>query len=140
HMRLEHQVEAAGRRQRPAVVGADELEALDDPRVHQVGRGEAFGARELVEPVAAMTGSTLDERIAERSDVTGRHPDLGMHEDPRFEPDDVLALLDHRPPPGALDVVLQLDPEGTVIPDGIDPAIDLARWEDEAAPLRQGYD
>ena len=87
-----------------------------------------------------MTGSTLDERIAERSDVTGRDPDLRVHEDPGVEPDDVLAFLDHRPPPSALDVVLQLDPERTVIPDGIDAAIDLARWEDEATPLRQGDD
>ena len=38
HVGSEHQVEPAGRRQRAAVVGADEAEPLDDRRIAQVGR------------------------------------------------------------------------------------------------------
>ena len=58
--------------------------------------------------------------------MAGRDPDLRVHEDPGVEPDDVVALLDHRPPPGALDVVLELDAERPVVPDGVDAAVDLA--------------
>ena len=101
---------------------------------------QVLGARQLVEPEAAVVGRALDERIAERADVAGRDPDLGMHQDPGVETDDVVALLDHRPPPGALDVVLQLDAERPVVPDGVDAAVDLGRGEDEAAPLGERDD
>ena len=87
-----------------------------------------------------MARRALDERVAEAADVAGRHPDLGVHEDAGVEADDVVALLDHRPPPGPLDVVLQLDAERAVVPDGVDPAVDLAAREDEAAPLRERHD
>ena len=81
---------------------------------------------QLVEPEAPVVGLALDQRVAERADVPGRHPDLRVHEDPGVEPDDVVALLDHRPPPGALDVVLELDAERPVVPHGVDAAVDLA--------------
>ena len=137
HERLEHEVEAARRRQRPAVVGAAQAEPLDDRRVLQVGRRQVLGAGQLVEPEALVVGLALDQRVAERADVAGRDPHLRVHEDPGVEPDDVVALLDHRPPPRPLDVVLELDPERTVVPDRVDAAVDLARREDEAAPLRR---
>ena len=54
---------------------------------------------------------------------------------PGVEADDIVALLDHRPPPGALDVVLELDAERPVVPDGVDATVDLGRGEDEAAAL-----
>ena len=82
----------------------------------------------------------LDERVAERADMARRDPHLRVHQDPGVEPDDVVALLDHRPPPRALDVVLELDAERPVVPDGVDAAVDLARGEDEAAPLRERHD
>ena len=69
-----------------------------------------------------------------------RDPHLWVHEDAGIEPDDVVALLDHRPPPCPLDVVLELDPERTVIPDRVDAAVDLARREDEAAALGERDD
>ena len=129
HERLEHEVEAARRRQRAAVVRAVQAQPLDDPRVAQVGRGQVLGAGQLVEAEAAVVGLALDQRVAERADVAGRDPDLRVHEDAGVEADDVVALLDHRPPPGALDVVLQLDAERPVVPDGVDAAVDLARAE-----------
>ena len=140
HERLEHQVEPARRRERAAVVRALEAEPLDDGRVLELGRGQVLGAGELVEPEPAVVGRALDERIAERADVAGRDPDLRVHQDPGIEPDDVVALLDHRPPPGPLDVVLELDAEGPVVPHGVDAAVDLARGEDEAAPLGERHD
>ena len=98
-----------GARQRAAVDRALQPEALDDGRVAQVRRGQVLGAGQLVEAEAAVVGLALDQRVAEAADVAGRHPHLRVHQDPGVEPDDVVALLDHRPPPGALDVVLQLD-------------------------------
>ena len=83
HVRLEHQVEPARRRQRPAVVRADQPEPLDDPLVAQLGRRQVLGARQLVEPVAAATRGAFDERVAERPDVTRGDPHLGVHEDAR---------------------------------------------------------
>ena len=125
HVRLEHQVEPARRRQRAAVVRAVRPRRWTTVGSQQVGRRQVLGAGQLVEAVAAVAGRALDERVAERPDVARRDPDLGVHQDPGIEPDDVVALLDHRPPPGPLDVVLQLDPERPVVPDGVDAAVDL---------------
>ena len=140
HERLEHEVEAARRRERAAVIGAAQAEAFDDRGVQQVARGQLLGAGQLVEPEALVVGQALDQRVAERAEVTGRLPDLRVHEDAGIEPDDVVALLDHRPPPRPLDVVLELDAERAVVPDRVDAAVDLARREDEAAPLRERDD
>ena len=140
HERLEHQVEPARRGQRAAVVRAAQAEPFDDGRVGQVGRGEVLGPGQLVEPEALVVGLALDQRVAERADVPGRDPHLRMHQDPGVEPDDVVPLLDHRAPPGPLHVVLELDAERTVVPHGVDAAVDLARGEDETSPLGEGDD
>src|SRR5262249_3162152 len=50
---------------------------------------------------------------------------------------DVVTLVHHRAPPRVLDVALELDAERTVVPRRADAAVDLARREDEAAPLAQ---
>ena len=65
---------------------------------------------------------------------------VGVHQDGRVEPDHVVALLDEVAPPHALDVVLQLHAERTVVPAGAGAAVDLARLEDEAPPLAQRDD
>ena len=82
----------------------------------------------------------LHQRVTELRDVAGRDPYLRVHQDARVEADDVVALLDHGAPPGALDVVLELDAERPVIPHGVDAAVDLAAREDEAAPLGERHD
>ena len=48
--------------------------------------------------------------------------------------------LDHRIPPVALDVVLQLDAVLTVVVDGAQTVVDLARREDEAVLLAVGHE
>ena len=140
HVAREHQVEPARRREQRPVVGAQQVEALRDRLVAEVGLGQLLGARQLVEAVAAVALGALDERVAERADVPGRDPHLGVHEDPGVQADDVVPVLDHRLPPGALDVVLELDAEGPVVPHGVDAAVDLGRREDEAAALGQRDD
>ena len=124
----------------PSSLGHAQAEALHDVRVPQLGLAEALRARQLVQPIAAMAGGALHERVAERRDVARRDPHLGVHQDARVETHDVVALLDHGPPPGALDVVLELHAERPVVPHGVDAAVDLAAREDEAAPLGQRHD
>ena len=140
HPRLEHQVEAARRGERAAVDRAAQAQAFDDRGVEQVGRREVLGAGQLVEPEAAVVGLAFHERVGERPDMARRDPDLRRHEDARVEAHDVVAQLDHGPPPGLLDVVLQLDAERAVVPDGVDPAVDLGARKDEAAALGQRHD
>ena len=82
----------------------------------------------------------LHQRVAERRDVARRDPDLRMHQDAGVQANDVVALLDHGAPPGALDVVLELDAERPVVPHGVDAAVDLAAREDEAATLGERHD
>src|ERR1035437_5362690 len=88
-------------------------------------------------PVAAATGLALNEGVGEVGDMAGGDPDLGRHDDAGVEANDVRALLDHCPPPGPLDVVLELDAELPVVPHGVDSAVDLRAREYEAAPLGQ---
>ncbi len=118
---LEHQVEATGLGER--ALGA------------AVGAGAGLG--QVVGPEALFAVPAVDERVGERLDVAARLPDPGVHEDGGVEADDVVPQLDHRPPPGVLDVALQEDAEGPVIPGRPEAAVDLAGREDEAAPLAQ---
>jgi len=70
--------------------------------------------------------------------VLGRFPDPGRHDDRGIDADDVVALLNVDPPPGVLQVPLQLDPKRPVVPETAEAAINLAAGENEAAPLAQG--
>ena len=87
-----------------------------------------------------MAVQALDERVGEDADVTGCHPHLLRQDDARVEADDVVAARDHVAPPLALDVLLQLDAEGPVVPRRPGSAVDLAGLEDEAPVLCEGDD
>ena len=60
-----------------------------------------------------------------------------MRDDGAVDALDVVALAHHALPPGGLEVVLELDTEGPVVPEAVDAAVDLARRKDEAAPRAQ---
>jgi hypothetical protein len=60
-----------------------------------------------------------------------------MRDDRAVEALDVVALSHDAPPPQVLEIVLELDAEGTVVPESIDPAVDVARRKDESAPRAQ---
>ena len=119
--RLEHQVERA----RLGELAA----ARRSPGRRRLSR---WSARKRLLAVPAV-----DHRVGEGRDVAARLPDARVHDDRRVDADDVVALLHHRPPPGALDVVLHLDAQRAVVPEAADAAVDLAAGEDEAAPLAQ---
>jgi hypothetical protein len=143
HGGLEHQVEGAGRRQldRPAL-GALELLGLEA----RVDGGQALGllveARlvELIGAVPRLAGAAVGHGIGERRLVPGVLPDQPVHQDGGVQPLHVVALVHDRAPPGALDVVLQLDPEGTIVPGAAEAAVDGGRREDEATSFREADD
>ena len=72
--------------------------------------------------------------------MAGGLPHPGVHEDRGVEAHDVLPELHHRLPPGPLDVVLELDPEGAVVPGGTQPSVDLGGLERDAPPLGEVHD
>ena len=74
-------------------------------------------------PILALLA--VDQWIGESRDVPGRLPDFRMHQDGRVQSLDVLALVDHRPPPPLLDVLFELDAQWAIVPDRPEPAIDL---------------
>ena len=128
--RLEHQVEVA--------------------RLGQVAVGRLAGvlrrlapALRLVEVVGAepqLARAAVDQRIGEAGEVAARLPGARVLDDRRVERDDVVALLQHRPPPLALDVVLEQHAVVAVVVARAEPAVDLAAREHEAAPLAQRDD
>ena len=124
------------------------------PRVPQLGHGtsdrsssvvslpRALGVLlgQLVGAVALVAVGALDQRVVEGLEVAGRDPDLAREDHRRVEADDVLAAGDHRLPPLPLDVLLELDAQGAVVPRRPRAAVDLTRREDEPAALGQRDD
>lgn len=51
---------------------------------------------------------------------------LGIADDRRVQPHDVIPVLHDVPPPSVLDVFLQLHPEGTVVEEAREPVVNLA--------------
>ena len=106
-----------------------------------LGGGAAVLGLERLDQVvlaeALVAVGALDQRVGERLQVPGGLPDPRGHDDGRVLADHVVAQLHDRAPPGPLDVVLQLDPERTVVVARADPAVDLARLEGEAAAFGQ---
>ena len=73
-------------------------------------------------------------------DVPGRLPDARVEDDRGVERHDVVALLHHRVEPERADVVLRQDAVVAVVVRRAEPAVDLGRREDEAAPPAEGDD
>ena len=104
------------------------------------GLAAALRVLELVGAEAQLAGLAVDQRVGEPGQVARRLPDPRVLDDRRVDRDDVVALLEHRPPPLGLDVVLQQHAVVAVVVGRADPAVDLRRREDEAAPLAQRDD
>jgi hypothetical protein len=95
---------------------------------------EVVGAEPLVARLA------FDQRVHELGDVPAGLPDLTGEDHAGVEADDVVAPLDHRLPPLALDVVLHLHAERAVVPGRAQPAVDLAGRVDETASPAEADD
>ena len=121
---LEHEVKHAGLGQLAAAFGAVALPLIVDGYV--------------VGPPAALAVLAVAHGVGESGDVAAGLPDAGVHDDGGLDADDVVAELDQGAPPVALDVVLELDAEGAVVPEPAEAAVDLGGLEDEAAALAEG--
>src|SRR5262249_9723315 len=119
----EHQVEAA--RLGEVVLGR----ALSRAARRRVG--------ELIGAEALLAGAAVDHRVAEVLDVTRRLPGPRVRDDRAVDALDVGALAHDPLPPERLQVLLELGAERPVVPEAVDPAIDLAGREDEAAARAQ---
>jgi hypothetical protein len=95
---------------------------------------------EVVGPIALVRDEGLGQRVAEDLHMTGGLPHGGGQDDGRVEADHVTTAAHEGVPPLALDVLLELDAEGTVVPRRAGAAVDLSRGEDESAVLRQRDD
>jgi hypothetical protein len=95
---------------------------------------EVIGAEPLVAHLA------LGQRLHELGDVPAGLPDLTGEDHAGVQSNDVVAPLDHRLPPLALDVVLHLHTERAVVPGSAQPAVDLTGGVDEAASLAEADD
>src|SRR4051794_24176262 len=61
-------------------------------------------------------------------------------QDRSIKSDDIVALAHDHAPPVLFEIILQLDPEWSVIPNPIQSAVNLARLENESAPFAQADD
>src|SRR6185503_13444824 len=126
HERLEHEIELA---------------RFADGALHAargtlgLRRARRALERGIVRAKTALAVLAFDERVDEAADVATRFPHLGMHEDGRVEPLDVVPEAYHVAPPAVLQVALELYAEGPVVPDGRRAAVDLGRLIDESSPL-----
>ena len=88
--------------------------------------------------VALLRIAVVDQRVVEGGHMARSLPRPGVHEDGGIESHDVLVQLDHRVPPVALDVVFQLHAVLSVVIDGGQTVVDLARREHESVLLAMG--
>jgi len=100
----------------------------------------ALGLIELVGSKALLAGAAVDQRVREPLQVPGRLPGARVLEDRRVQRHDVVAVLDHRPPPLALDVVAQQHAVVAVVVGRAQPTVDLRGRKDEAATLAERHD
>ena len=140
HEGLEHQIESAWRGERAFTIRALQAHLGNDLGIGELRGGEVARTWEFVEAVASLAGGALNEWIAEGADVARRLPHLRVHQDAGVESNNLVALLHHAAPPGALHIVLQFDAEWAVIPHRVDAAVDLGAGVDKAAALRQRDD
>ena len=135
---LEHHVELSrlGPLATFAAVGADDVTHRHRLRIRQT-LFLRVRLLHVVLAVALMAFQAFDERVVEHLDVTGGHPHLTRKDDRGVQADDVIASGNHRPPPLALDVLLQFDTQWPVVPRRAGTAVDLAGGIHQAAALCQ---
>ena len=106
----------------------------------------------VIRTKARIAELAIHHRIIEPLNMPRRFPRLGVLNDRRVEADDGQRLavrhfrgpdgwaLDQLFPPVVADVVFELGAQRAVVPEPVDPAIDLGRGIDEPAPFGQGDD
>ena len=80
----------------------------------------------MIGPESPFAVAAVYERVGEGLLVPRIAQRQWMGQYRRIEAFDVVALVDHGPPPGALEVVLELHTERTVVVQALQAAIDIA--------------
>ena len=98
---------------------------------------------------AAFALAAIDHFVDEQVVVPAALPNLRVHDDRRINPShainprrtgehiQVIVSQDHVLPPSVLDVTLELDAQGAIIPEAVQAAVDFARLKDEPPSLAQ---
>src|SRR5437763_10709951 len=102
----------------------------------------------MVGTKAGLAGLAIDHRVVESGDVPAGYPSLRMLDNRGVDADDLQWRAvgarrggdDHVVPPGVAEVVLEQDAQRAVVPEAVDPAVDLRGGVDEAAALAEGDD
>ncbi len=71
---------------------------------------------QLVRTMAGLAVLAVHQRVGEAAHMPRCHPHLRIHQDGRIQPDVVGGLLYKLFPPGAFDIVFELNTERAVIP------------------------
>jgi len=93
----------------------------------------------MVDAVPRLAFAAIDHRIGEILYMTRGFPYTRVHEDRGIEAFDVMPG-GHCAPPGIFQVAEHLNAKRTVIPAAVEPAIDLGRLKNKAAPFGERYD
>src|SRR5438874_5346610 len=96
--------------------------------------------RNLISAKALFCQQAIDQRISKGIDVTARLQHGGVSQDRAIQPDHIVAVAHDDLPPILLEIIFKLDPKRAVIPHPVEPAINLARLENEPASLTQADD
>ena len=115
---------------------------VEEPRLAELAAAvRAAPALQLVGPPATLAlAHALHQRVDEVVDVAGGLPDLRVHDQRRLQTDHVVPQLDQVPPPELADVALERHAVGAIVVEPGEAAVDLARLEDESAPLAERGD
>ena len=133
---LEHQVELAdGGKVMLAADRADDVLVVGDELIHLIKAHSIhidlgmLLTDQFIGTVAGLAGTAVQQGVREAGNVAGGHPGLGVHNDGGIQAHIVGALLDKLLQPCFLDVVLELNAQGTVVPAVGKTAIDLRTGE-----------
>ena len=94
---------------------------------------------EDVGPETALAVFIVDQWIVEGIHVAGSLPGLGMHENGRVKPDDIVVHLHHAFPPIILEVIFELNTIGAVIIYGAQAIVYFAGLVNKAILFAVGY-
>ena len=117
---------------------------------HPLPLGLDPAALHLVEAVAAFRLAAVDHVVVEEVVMARTLPDLRVHDDRAVQAGHfkgrggagrrVQFVMggDHVVPPGLADVPLQFDPQGAVVPEALQSAVDFAGLKEKSPPPAQG--
>src|SRR4029079_17909099 len=107
-------------------------------------------AADLVKAIALLRLPAVDHHVAEQIEVARALPPLWMHDNRAIKADhfvgrwrpgrlrELIVAGNHVAPPGLFDIPLQLDAQRAVVPEAVQPAVDLTRLKQKPAAAAEG--